>query len=436
MRDQYLALSETSAIRSAPWPTYDKGHVVIGDEEAEAALRAIRGRRLFRYDNRPLDQTEVGQFEIELAAFFGVKHALAVSTGTAAIALALFALGVGPGDEVLCSSFGFPATPSAILLAGAKPILFEVDEDLHPDLSDLERKITSRTKAVLVVHMRGQSGDIVSVASLCRRRGIHLVEDAVPIMGAKFNGKFLGTFGAAGAFSTQSDKSLNTGEGGFLLTDDDSMFEKAVALSGAYEGRVRKHCDWPLTFDYLSLPLYNFRMDEIRGALGRSQLSRLPERLSTLQANYRKVSSIVSEYSELQVRRSVTADGTLGDSIVFRVLNDCPGEALEFGNALRREGIEARYFGLGGPENVRAFWSWRFLFPGQTAHDIRRSLPNSAKYLDQTIDIPLCPLLGAGDIDDLDKSFNKIISERRNRRAKSSRSLTTSGFSITPATNE
>lgn len=274
MNVQPLDLRQTLAcvggvpVRTRPWPTYDKGNVMVDADDIKAAERVLSSRLLFRYDNRRLEDTEVGKFELEIAAFFGSKHALAVSSGTAAIALSLMAIGLKHGDEVLCSAFGFPASVSAVILAGGWPVLVEVDSNLHVDVSDLERKISPRTKAILVIHMRGQAGDIRSVIELANDRGIPVVEDAVPIMGAKLDGRFLGTFGKFGAFSTQSDKSLNTGEGGFLLTNDTHLFQRAVILSGAYEGRAGKHFEGTLSAIESDLPLFNFRMDEIRGLSG------------------------------------------------------------------------------------------------------------------------------------------------------------------------
>lgn len=266
-------------VRIHPWPTYDKGDVTTDQADANAAFSAVTSRRLFRYDTRPLCETETGQLEAEIANYFSVDYALATTSGTSAIALCLLGLGVGPGDEVLVSCFGFPATPSAIILTGATPVLVSVDEELHMDLQEAQQKITPRTKAILMIHMRGQTGDVRAAAALCERNGIHLVEDAVPVLGLKVGGKLAGTFGAAAAFSTQSDKSLNTGEGGFLITNDPLIYQRAVVMCGAYEGRIRKHVlnDEPI-IDEFSYPLFNFRMDEIRAAIARVQLSRLPSR--------------------------------------------------------------------------------------------------------------------------------------------------------------
>jgi dTDP-4-amino-4,6-dideoxygalactose transaminase len=414
-KDDVLALDGGSPVRSIPWPTYDKGNVVLDGAEEEAACGAIRSRRLFRYDDRLLADTCVGQFEAALAIFFGTKHALAVSSGTAALSLAFLALGIGPGDEVLCSSFGFPASVSSVMLAGATPVLVEVDDDLHIDLVDLERKIGPRTRALLMIHMRGQCGDVEGALSICDKYNISLVEDAVPILGAKYRGSYLGTFGKVGAFSTQSDKSINTGEGGFLVTNDDVIYERAVAYSGAYEGRVRKHCSWPLNINYLGLPLYNFRMDEIRGAIGLVQLERLSSRISTMQENYARIIQIFDQFAELRPRRS-KGGGTLGDNVVFSLQESDPADAQWFTDALCAEGIDARCFGILGKENVRSFWTWEFMFPNQTRESIRKSLPCTTERLDCTIDIPLSPTLNESDLADLDLAFQKVIRKRRVKR--------------------
>ncbi|NLE81782.1 MAG: aminotransferase class I/II-fold pyridoxal phosphate-dependent enzyme, partial [Rhodococcus sp.] len=289
-----LALNGGERIRAAEWPTYDKGYVDLNDGDETAAIRAIKSRRLFRYDSRPHCETEVSQLEHELADFFAAPYVLACSSGTTALALALFAAGIRPGDAVACPAFTFAATPSAIMLAGARPVIIDVDENLHMDPVDLEAKLTPEVKAVVVVHMRGFACDVKLLASIAESRGIPLVEDAVPALGVGIGERKLGTFGTAGAFSTQSDKSINTGEGGFLVTSDRDLFERAVVLSGAYEQQLSRHTDpFPPTIYDLTLPIFSFRMDEIRGAMARHQLVGLTKRVATFQQNYRYVASFL-----------------------------------------------------------------------------------------------------------------------------------------------
>src|SRR5690348_4580605 len=135
-----LAIAGGRPVRVGPWPTYDKGDVFVHEEDELAVHDALRSRLYFRYDRRPIGETETGQLEAALRQWFGVPHALAVSSGTAAIALALMGLGLKPGSQVACPGFAFPATPSAILMAGLEPVLVEVDDHLNFDVEDLRRK--------------------------------------------------------------------------------------------------------------------------------------------------------------------------------------------------------------------------------------------------------------------------------------------------------
>lgn len=394
-------------VRQAPWPTYDKGAVFVHAEDEEAVLRAIRSHLYFRYDRRPHEETECGRLEDGLCRFFGCKHALATSSGTTALALAIMAAGIPAGSYVACPGFTFVATPSAIVLAGCKPFLAEVDENLQLDIADLRRRWTPAIKAIMVVHMRGFAADMDALTSFAEQMGVPLIEDAVPALGAELNGRKLGTFGLAGAFSTQSDKSLNCGEGGFLVTDDSSLFARAVVLSGAYEGRVLRHFpdgDAPVSTD-LDLPLFSFRMDEIRAALLRAELARLPIRLEYFRANYDYVVSGLADVSEIAIRRPVAPGAFLGEALIFRVLH---GDAEWFAQALCREGIDARNLGSSADNNVRAFWNWRFLYGTTDVARIKALLPASARYLEQAVDIPLSSTLCAGDCDQLLTAIRKV----------------------------
>jgi dTDP-4-amino-4,6-dideoxygalactose transaminase len=394
-------------VRQAPWPTYDKGAVFVHAEDEEAALRAIRSHLYFRYDRRPHEETECGRLEDGLCQFFGCKHALATSSGTTALALAIMAAGIPPGSSIACPGFTFAATPSAIVLAGCKPFLVEVDENLHLDVAELRRRWTSAIKAIMVVHMRGFAADMEALTRFAAEMGVPVIEDAVPALGAELNGRKLGTFGLAGAFSTQSDKSLNCGEGGFLITDDSALFARAVVLSGAYEGRVRRHFpdgNPPVSTD-LDLPLFSFRMDEIRAALLRAELARLPVRLDCFRANYEYVVSGLAGVREIALRRPVAPGAYLGEALIFRVLH---GDAEWFARALCREGIDARNLGSAADSNVRAFWNWRFLYGTTDVPQIKALLPGTARYLEQAVDIPLSSTLCAGDCDQLLTAIRKV----------------------------
>lgn len=408
--DTPLAIDGGRPVRSEPWPTYDKGDVFISPVDEQAAVQALHERRYFRYDDRPYDETASGRFEQSVADYFGVKHALACSSGTTAIALSLLALELPPGSEVACPGFTFAATPSAIVLAGHRPVLVEADEDLHMDVDHLRKVLASGdVKAVVVVHMRGFASDMPAILDVAADAGVPVVEDAVPALGAAIGDRPLGTWGAFGAFSTQSDKSLNTGEGGFLITDDTEAFGRAVVLSGAYEGRCRRHledCDCP-DLDDLSLPIFSFRMDEIRAALAASLMRRLPGRLDRHRRNYTYTADKLAALDGIHLRRPVADDAFLGEAMVFRLPGADAARAAWFAAALRAEGIDARAPADREDLNVRAFWNWRFLEAEPEV--LQGMLPATYRYLGEAVDIPLSANLELADCDQLVEAVAKVL---------------------------
>lgn len=403
-----LAVHGGSPIRDKPWPTYDKGNVIIDDEDMELVLEVIKSKRLFRYDNRELKHTRVGQFEEGLKEYFSSEYALAVSSGTAAISLPLMALDLPNDSLVGCPAYSFTATPSAIIQAKLKPLLIEVDRNLHIDMADLEKKIT-QMKALVVVHMRGFPAPLPQILELAQRHGVPVIEDAVPSLGCKLEDKYLGTYGIAGAFSTQSDKSLNTGEGGFILTDDKDLFLKCVILSGAYERMFEKHfLNQQCAIDFTSIPVFNFRLDEIRGALGLSQLKKLDKRLGLLSQNYSYVRQGMEHLRCLRPRESWHETAfPLGDNLLLELdgsIEDC----CWFAEALTAEGIDTKALGDLNKTNVRRFWDWSYLFENVPKAEIPNLHPKSFKHIGSYLDIALSPTLERNDLDDFLTAIQKV----------------------------
>ncbi len=271
----------------------------------------------------------------------------------------------------------------------------------------MRRCWTPEIKAIVVVHMRGFAADLPALTRFAAEMGVPLLEDAVPALGAELDGRKLGTFGLAGAFSTQSDKSLNCGEGGFLVTDDATVFARAVVLSGAYEGRYQRHFpdgELPISSD-LDLPLLSFRMDEIRAALLRSELTRLPIRLDRFRRNYDYVAAALAELPQIAIRQPVADGAYLGEAFIFRVPG---GDANWFARALCVEGIDARNLGADDDTNIRVYWNWRFMFPGLDGPAIKALLPAASRYLEQAVDIPLSSTLTKADCDELIAAVRKV----------------------------
>ena len=214
--------------------------------------------------------SQVAAFESAFAEYCGVRHAVAVNSGTAAIHTMLCAAGVGPGDEVIITPFTFIATATPILMCGATPVFVDVDEHSYNlDPACVEAAITARTKAILAVHLFGLISDWHRLQAIADRHGLLLLEDAAQAVGALWGHTRAGALGVAGAFSTYATKNLSTGEGGVVTTDDDTLAE--------FARRFRHHgqpAGSRYTYQHLG---HNYRMTDIAGAIGRQQLPDLDD---------------------------------------------------------------------------------------------------------------------------------------------------------------
>jgi len=222
----------------------------------------------------------VEQFERRFAAYSGVEHAVAVNSGTSALHLALLAAGIGPGDEVITVSMTFVATAAAVQYAGAKPVFVDVDPDTWTiDPNAIERAITSRTKAILPVHLHGRVADMASILQISKRHGLIVIEDAAQAHGAEHQSRRAGSFGEMGCFSFYPGKNLGAyGEGGAVVTNDAKMAHK-----------IRIMRDWGQEGKYNHvLAGFNYRMDGIQGAVLRYTPSRRNNRrLESGRCRYR-----------------------------------------------------------------------------------------------------------------------------------------------------
>ena len=256
--------------------TIRAGSPEIGEEEIRAAAEVLRSGFL-------VQAARVREFERRVAAFVGVEHAVAVSSGTAALHLAVMALGLAPGDEVLVPDYTFPASANVVERAGAVPVLVDVRLDTYNvDVEALERAVTPRTKAIMPVHLFGLSADMDPVLALAQRRGLHVIEDAACALGATYRGRQCGAMGDVGCFSFHPRKVITTGEGGMVTTNDAALAERLASLrnhgQAVQDGRVR----------FVDAGL-NYRMTDIQGAIGVAQMDRIDgilARRAALAARY------------------------------------------------------------------------------------------------------------------------------------------------------
>lgn len=323
-----LAAEGGAPARSAPWPSWP----IVDEADVEAVADVVRGGHWCSIGGEA-----VAEFEQSFAAFQGARHAIAVNSGTVALQIALLALGIGPGDEVIVPAYTFIATAQAALLIGALPVLVDVEADtynIHPDAA--ERAITDRTKALLPVHFAGGVAAMERLQALGRRYALPIVEDACHAHGARCGGRGLGTLGSAGCFSFQASKNLNAGEGGMILTDEDALARRCRALSnnGRMEGAPG--------FEH-HLVAGNFRMTEMQGALLRSQMRRLEEQTRRRDANGRYLDERLSEIEGIRpMRRDPRQDLHSYHLYMFRYDPAAFGLPRDrFLHLLRAEGVPA-----------------------------------------------------------------------------------------------
>jgi dTDP-4-amino-4,6-dideoxygalactose transaminase len=252
----------------------------IGQEEIDAVAEVIRHRCLFKINN---SLQETMHAEEEMKAMFGTDHALLMTSGHAALTSALIALGIGPGDEVIVPAYTYISTAMVVVSVGAIPVIAEVDDTLTLCPEDTEKKITARTKAIIPVHIQGFPCNMDAIMALAEKYHLHVLEDACQADGGSYHGRRLGTIGHAGAFSFNYFKIITSGEGGALLTNDRSIFERALiyhdSSAVAYFGDQLNDVDAQLFCGN------EYRANEISAAILRVQLQRLDGILSDLRRN-------------------------------------------------------------------------------------------------------------------------------------------------------
>jgi len=283
--DSPLAINGGTPIRTRPFPSWP-----IFDHTDEAALNdVLRSGKWFMADR-------VAQFEVDFAAYHGARFGVTVSSGTTALQVALGAVGVKLGDEVIVPSYTFVATASAVAAVGAVPVFVDIDANSYNiDPAGVEAAVTEKTKAIIAVHIGGLPADLDALMEIGQRRGIPIIEDACQAHGAAWKGRRVGAIGDIGCFSFQASKNLNCGEGGFVLSDDTKLAERAWSLHNC--GRSREGA-W---YEHAALGS-NYRLSEFQAALLSSQLQRLSDQTATRTANGQLLTSLLEEVDGIEPR--------------------------------------------------------------------------------------------------------------------------------------
>ncbi|MCY4080028.1 MAG: DegT/DnrJ/EryC1/StrS family aminotransferase [Caldilineaceae bacterium] len=280
------------------------GMELVGEEEIEEVLQVLRAGYLYRYGVTTPDgvdprfQGKVYQLEQEIAAMSQVQYAVAVNSGTSALLAAMAALGIGPGDEVIVPGFTFVASISAIVYTGAVPVLAEIDRTFNLDPDDVKAKISPRTKAIMAVHMMGNPARLEELRRVADINNLYLIEDCCQAFGAAYRGRPIGSIGHVGAFSFNIYKTITSGDGGMIITDDEELYRRAFAFHDQGHSPLRTGVEIGRR-PFLGL---DFRCTELQAAVLLAQLRKLPTLIDRLQTSKRHFKAAIFDLPGLEFR--------------------------------------------------------------------------------------------------------------------------------------
>lgn len=364
---EVVTRTETEALMPQEWP----GSYFIGPEEIEAVTRVLMARSPFRFYGHDV-QKYADRVEEIFRERLGRKHALLVNSGTSALNVAMAAADVGPGDEVLLPGFLWVACLASIVRAGGIPRLVDIDDTFTMDPDDLEQKINERTKAVLLVHMSGTSGDVARIREICTRRNVLLIEDVAQANGATFHGKPLGSFGDLSMFSFQYNKNMTSGEGGMVTSDNSALFERVWAYHDLGYGRNEAGRLNP--FGAVQTWGFGVRMNETTAAVLYGQVQKLDQIVDAMRARNRQLYEGLSAIPGATPRRRIDPDGDSGAFVIMTF----PDAAVtkEIIKRTRAAGVRPGPWGFG---NIRVAEFYFHIYHHNVSLVQRRGI-NSAGY--------------------------------------------------------
>ena len=337
---------------------------------------------LFRqgFENVRNNIYKVKSFESKFKKKFKGNFALAVTSGTAALRIALASKNIGKGDEVITQSFTFVATVEAIVESGAKPICTEIDNTLNMCPEDLEKKITKKTKAVIVVHMLGTSANLKKILKICKKHNLILIEDTAWGIGAKYQSKYLGNIGDIGTYSFDFAKSLTTGEGGMIVFKNKKDFLLGKAWHDHGHENNPKLPRWE---DSRSSSGFNYRMNELQGAVGIVQLRKFKKLFNVQHKNREKIIKKIKNFKEIKIRSKPDNTTEAPESLIFSFKNK--SLAKNFRINFLKKGFSTKIL----PEAI----SWHFAGKWQHIKELNlnkfNNFKKSEEILNRSVSIPI-----------------------------------------------
>jgi len=316
------------------------GTELFGKEERKEVMDVLETGVLFRYghDSQRNGIWKAKTFEQEFSTYLGAKHTHFCASGTAADSLSLACCGIGYGDEVIVPPYTFIAPIEAVMLAGAIPVFAEIDETLCISPEGIEKAITPRTKAVLIVQVFGSMGRMDEILAVCQKHNLILIEDAAPALGGSYHGKMLGNFGKMSAFSFDYYKIITAGEGGAVATNDDELYDRAHKYSDHghdHIGNARGAEQHPILG-------YNFRGSELGAAVVLAQLRKLPYIIEKQKTHQNILKQVLMEFPEIRMRHVPDETGDSATFLSFFLPN--ADQALRVFDEFQKEDLSASYW--------------------------------------------------------------------------------------------
>jgi len=378
----------------------------MGKEEIDAVARVINSKQLFRINDYA---REVDHFEEELSAKMGVEYSLCLTSGTAALISALAGLGIGPGDEVIIPGYTFMATATAVLAAGAIPVIIEVDDSLTIDPIEIEKHITQYTKAIIPVHLIGFPCNMDKIMEIAKKHNLKVLEDACQADGGSYKGKRLGTIGDAGAFSFNFYKIISAGEGGAVVTNNRTIYQRALVYhdGGSAFRPFAKDLEFPIFLGQ------QYRSNEITGAILREQLKKLDDILTDLRRVKNTFINKLTGVENVTFVRSNDSEGDCGTTLGFAFVSQ--EEARKFATYKSGEQGVNGWLPIDSDKHIYCNWepilnkrfghhptSNPFNMPenkGRLMDYSKDMCPNTLKLLSQTVFISMNPDWSEAEID-------------------------------------
>jgi len=371
-KNNILAINGGKKAVIAPTPeSFLHGPQEIGQEEIDAVTRVLQSKSLFRFF-KDRSESAVAQFEDLFAEKSGAKYVLAVNSGTSALIAGLVGIGVSQGDEVLVPAYTYIATAAAVLAIGAIPVIVEVDGALTIDPQDIVKKITPRTKAIIPVHMRGVPCDMEKIVAIAKEHGLKVIEDCAQANGGFYKGRALGLWGDVGEYSLQHFKIITAGEGGVVVTNDKSTFERAAIYhDSAYtfwlEGNVKQQ-DLPAFEEWRKTCFLgvNYRQSELHGAVALEQLKKRDAILARTRSIKKRLLAACRALPGVTPEISHDSEGDCGISLAIFAEN--AEEAQKLAKILQAEGVACgTRFSRQIPDR-HVFFHWDYIMEKRTPH--------------------------------------------------------------------